>query len=275
MGIGKQSAPAAPDYTAAANATAAGNLEAAKYATQANRANQITPYGSLTWAQGTNPDGTANNQWTQSINLNDAGQKLLDQSNKTSQGLANLQDAATARVGQTMGQDIPQSYDPTQATNNASDLLNARLLPQQQRDQEMMDTKLANQGITQGSEAWKNAQGDLGRTQNDARMQAQLQGISLGQGQQAQQYAQALTNRNLPMNELNAIRTGSQVTNPTFSNYAQQATTQGPDLLGAANSQYGAANNAVNAANAGVSNAVGGLFSLGAAGIGKGGLFTR
>jgi len=275
MGIGKQSAPAAPDYTGAANATAAGNLEAAKYATQANRANQITPYGSLTWAQGTNPDGTANNQWTQSINLNDAGQKLLDQSNKTSQGLANLQDAATARVGQTMGQDIPQSYDPTQATNNASDLLNARLLPQQQRDQEMLDTKLANQGITQGSEAWKNAQGDLGRTQNDARMQAQLQGISLGQGQQAQQYAQALTNRNLPMNELNAIRTGSQVTNPTFSNYAQQATTQGPDLLGAANSQYGAANNAVNAANAGVSNAVGGLFSLGAAGIGKGGLFTR
>jgi len=275
MGIGKQSAPAAPDYTSAANATAAGNLQAAQYATQANRANQITPYGSLTWAQGTNPDGTPNNQWTQSINLNDVGQRLLDQSNKTSEGLASLQDAATARVGQTMGQDIPQSYDPTQATNNASDLLNARLLPQQQRDQEMLDTKLANQGITQGSEAWKNAQGDLGRTQNDARMQAQLQGISLGQGQQAQQYAQALTNRNLPMNELNAIRTGSQVTNPTFSNYAQQATTQGADLLGAANSQYSAANNAVNAANAGVSNAMGGLFGLGAAAIGNGGIFGK
>ncbi|MDE3021921.1 MAG: hypothetical protein KGI54_08685 [Pseudomonadota bacterium] len=275
MGIGKQSAPAAPDYASAANATAAGNLEAAKYATKANRANQITPYGSLTWVQGKDANGKDNNEWTQSINLNDVGQRLLDQSNRTSEGLAGLQDAATARVGQTMGHDIPGSYDPTQATNNAADLLNARLLPQQQRDQEMMDTKLANQGITQGSEAWKNAQADLGRTQNDARMQAQLQGINLGQAQQAQQYAQALTNRNLPMNELNAIRTGSQVTNPTFSNYAQQATTQGADLLGAANSQYGAANNAANAANAGIGNTMSGLFGIGAAGLGNNGFITN
>jgi len=45
-------APPAPDYTAAAQATAAGNLEAAKYTTQANRVNQITPYGNLTYTQG-------------------------------------------------------------------------------------------------------------------------------------------------------------------------------------------------------------------------------
>jgi hypothetical protein len=49
---GKSSAPPAPDYTAAANATAAGNLEAAKYTTQANRVNQVTPYGNLTYSQG-------------------------------------------------------------------------------------------------------------------------------------------------------------------------------------------------------------------------------
>ena len=48
---GKSSAPPAPDYTAAANATAAGNLEAAKYTTQANRVNQVTPYGNLTYTQ--------------------------------------------------------------------------------------------------------------------------------------------------------------------------------------------------------------------------------
>jgi len=256
MSIGKQSAPATPDYSGAASATAAGNLEAAKYATQANRANQYTPYGSLTWAN----DG--NNNWTQSINLNDTGQKLLDQSNKTSMGLAGLQDSATARVADQMGQALPDSYDPTKATNNAADLINARLLPQQQRDQASMDTKLANQGITQGSEAWKNAQDDLGRTQNDARSQAQLQGITLGQNQQAQQYAQALTNRNLPMNELNAIRTGSQVTNPTFGSYAQQGTTQGADQLGAATSTFNGNLAGVNANNANVSNTANGLFKL-------------
>jgi len=264
MSIGKQSAPATPDYSGAASATAAGNLEAAKYATQANRANQYTPYGSLTWAN----DG--NNNWTQSINLNDTGQKLLDQSNKTSMGLAGLQDSATARVADQMGQALPDSYDPTKATNNAADLINARLLPQQQRDQASMDTKLANQGITQGSEAWKNAQDDLGRTQNDARSQAQLQGITLGQNQQAQQYAQALTNRNLPMNELNAIRTGSQVTNPTFGSYAQQGTTQGADQLGAATAGYNSALGATNANNASTSSFTNGLFSLGGSALAGG-----
>ena len=49
---GKDSPPPPPDYTAAANATAAGNLEAAKYTTQANRVNQVTPYGNLTYSQG-------------------------------------------------------------------------------------------------------------------------------------------------------------------------------------------------------------------------------
>lgn len=47
---GKAKAPPAPDYTAAANATAAGNLETAKYTTAANRVNQVTPYGNLTYS---------------------------------------------------------------------------------------------------------------------------------------------------------------------------------------------------------------------------------
>jgi hypothetical protein len=62
---------------------------------------------------------------------------------------------------------------------------------------------------------------------------------------QTMQLATAL--RNQPLNELNAIRTGSQVTNPSFENVAQQANTQGPDLLGAANAQYGASADQYNA----------------------------
>lgn len=49
---GKSDPPPPPDYAAAANATAAGNLETAKYTTQANRVNQITPYGNLIYTQG-------------------------------------------------------------------------------------------------------------------------------------------------------------------------------------------------------------------------------
>src|SRR5699024_10522515 len=46
---GKGDAPSTPDYEAAARATAEGNLDLAKYTTEANRINQYTPWGSLTY----------------------------------------------------------------------------------------------------------------------------------------------------------------------------------------------------------------------------------
>ena len=56
LGLGPApSAPAAPDYSGAAQATAAGNVDAARIATKANRVNQVTPYGSLTYTQNTAP----------------------------------------------------------------------------------------------------------------------------------------------------------------------------------------------------------------------------
>lgn len=45
------SAPATPDYTALAKEQAKGNLELAQYTTQANRVNQVTPYGNITYSQ--------------------------------------------------------------------------------------------------------------------------------------------------------------------------------------------------------------------------------
>lgn len=258
-------APPPPDYAGAAKETAASNLAAAQQATKANRVNTYTPYGSQTYTQSaTDPDS-----WTSNVALSSAGQSLLDQQNKTSQGLGNLQDAATQRVGATMGSAMPSAYDPTQATNNASQLINARLAPQQALDRNALNAQLANQGITQGSEAYTNAQAQLGRTQNDASQQAQLQGINLGQQQQAQQYGQQVANRNMPINELNSLRTGAQVTNPTFSTAPQQATTGGADMMAAANgaNQYnmGLYNSQVSSNNS-LMGAVGGL---GAAALGN------
>lgn len=47
---GGGSTPKQPDYKGAAEATAQGNIQQAREAAQANRVNQITPYGSLTWS---------------------------------------------------------------------------------------------------------------------------------------------------------------------------------------------------------------------------------
>lgn len=346
-GGGKGDAPDAPDYAAAARETAAGNLAAAKYATQANRPTQITPWGTSTWTndrtfnqagydaalaaynqalanqranadnsggglQGNWSEGALNNvgsssggsnglfkgstpvapnandfwsggdNWTQTITLSPEMQALLDQQNKLQMGLFDAQNAAADRVNATMGQGFDMSqlpsagavYDPTLNTNNAAELLMQRMNPDLDRQQEALRAQLANQGITQGSAAYNTAMGQFGQQRNDALTQAQLQGIGLGMQQQGLQFNQSQQGRqqtmaeqsylrSLPLNELNALRTGNQVSMPQFPGFAQQATTGGADMLGAAQNTYNAQLGAYNAQQAQQSGMMGGLLGLG------------
>ena len=71
--FGKDEAPPPPDYAAAARETAQGNLDMARAATAANRVNQITPYGSLTYKQ-TGTDQYGNPTWTSTQELAPAQQ---------------------------------------------------------------------------------------------------------------------------------------------------------------------------------------------------------
>ncbi|CAB3957284.1 hypothetical protein LMG7053_05242 [Achromobacter ruhlandii] len=354
MGKGSSSTPEVPDYVAAAKATSQGNLDLAKYATQANRVNQITPWGSLTWSNGrtfnqsaydqamdawrsqggtnsavgrdTSPYGyqqagmhngtglsyvdwarqqqqTAGagaggmpnpqdyysgdgDNWTQTVSLSPQMQALFDQNMKLQQGLFGAQDAALGRVNRNMASDLDTSgmqalgsvYDPTQATNTATEAILSRLNPELDRQYESLRTQLANQGITQGSAAYNNALNSFGQQRNDAVTQAGLQGITLGMQQQGQTFSQSAAKRaqqmqeaaylrNLPLNELNALRSGSQVQMPEFPGYSQQATTSGPDYTGAAQNTYQSQLGASNAQAAGNSNMMSGLFGLGQLGM--------
>jgi hypothetical protein len=76
-----------------------------------------------------------------------------------------------------------------------------------------------------------------------------------------------MTNYNMPLNTLSALRSGSQVQNPTFVNSAQQANTAGADILGAAQMGYNAQMGDFNAKNAAQANFNSGLMGLGGAGI--------
>jgi hypothetical protein len=83
------SAPAAPNYTAAAQQTAQGNLDAARQATAANRVNQVTPYGNLNYAiTGSDPYG--NPTWTATQTLSPDQQELYNMDIATSKGLGQL-----------------------------------------------------------------------------------------------------------------------------------------------------------------------------------------
>ena len=89
------SAPPAPDYVGAANATAAGNKEAAIAAQEGNMINQYTPQGSVTYTQrGTSSAGTP--LWSQTVSLSPDQQAAY---NKDVAMNAQLQDVGMRGVG--------------------------------------------------------------------------------------------------------------------------------------------------------------------------------
>jgi len=264
-------APAAPDYSAAAQATASGNLDAARAATAANRVNQVTPYGRLDYSV-TGQDPYGNPTWTATQTLSPEQQQLLDYQNQTSMGLGRLAGQGLGYVENMLNTPFNTAALPSTGFNPSQTYQEAymqRLQPQIQQTREALQQQLANKGIDIGSTAYDRAMQNQAQRENDLLAAATTQGF--GVGQQARQ--QALTEqaylRNEPLNTLSAVRTGSQVTGPQFVNSAQQATTAGPDLLGAAGMQYNAQMGDFNAQQAAQQNFNQGLMGLGSAGIAK------
>lgn len=346
------SAPSAPNYEKLADKQAQAQLDLLNKQTQANRPNQYTPWGSVTWSndrqfnqeaydaamaaynQGlaggaggrgepigytTVYDGSGNDQdsgrsvpvyadgsiggrgsggsaggvaipnrddfytggdqWSQTVTLSPEQQALFDQYNKLQQGMFGSQDAALGRVQDMYANGFnpttPQIYDPNLATNNATELLMQRLNPQLDQQYDQLQARLANQGITMGSEAWRNANTQFDQGRNDAYNQASLAGIGLGmqqQGMMNQQQQQAFHNeaylRQLPLQELQALMGGTQVSMPQTPGFAQSGLGQATDYVGAANMNYNAALNQYNASQANQSGLMGGIGSLVGAGIG-------
>lgn len=165
--------------------------------------------------------------------------------------LTNIQDpnrvnAAPIQAGQTAQQAIMNRLDPTFVT---------------QEDQ--LRTRLMNQGVRAGSEAWDNEFRNFERARNDAYSQAALQGIDLDF--RARQ--QSLAEQGMPLNAIQSFLSGQQVQSPNFMPAGQAQAAQAPDILGAAQSQYAGALNAYNAQQAQQGNFMSGLFGLGGAAL--------
>jgi len=313
--MGKQSPPPAPDYTGAAQATAAGNLEAAKYATAANRVNQYGPSGSLVYTKNTAPAVGSFNQagydsamrawnsvdpnrplyvgqqprgaqptreqfttttpgedtWSATQSYSPEQQALYDQQNRLSKQYGGLAEQGVNYAKGIMGNPTIDESKLAQMPQNAGmstmQAMMQRMAPQQERERAGMDTQLANQGIMQGSEAWKNAKEQQSQRFNDQLNQAALAGINVDMQARNQGIANQRDIMNQPLNMINALRTGSQMTNQNYVNPAQQATTAGPDYSGAMQGMYNAQMGNVNAANAGTAGIWQGGVALGAAAL--------
>lgn len=226
-------------YLDAAVATQQGNYAGAQQATAANRINQNTPYGSLSYTQSTDANG--NPVWSANQQLSQPLQNLTESS------LSGLQ---ASQANPMYGINPGQSY---------SEAIMQRLQPQMAQQAEVQKSNLANQGIVPGTVAYDNAMRTFNQQQNDLTTSAQIQGMNTGlQAQQVQnQTAAGIKN----------------LANPGYVNPYSQAAVSGPDYLGAYTTQNAAAIAAQNAANAKTANTQSGLYGLGNALIqGSGGL---
>jgi hypothetical protein len=252
MGKSSPKAPAAPDPVKTAQAQTATNKETAIANAQLGMVNQNTPYGKLTYTQrGTTAEGIP--QYESNIELSPDQQRLLAMSQQGDLGTAQLGLDQLGRISNAVS--TPFSYagmpsygeaDQNAASARAEEALMSRMNPQFQRDEEAMRTRLINQGIGQGSQAYQREMETFNQAKNDARQQAILGGQQYGasdlasalqrRNQGIQEYT---TQRNAPLNEYSALTSGTQIQNPNFSfGGGQQGNMQPVNTAALAQNQY-------------------------------------
>ena len=199
-------APPAPDYTGAAEATGAASEKVATQQTYANRPNQYSPFGATTWQPGQTIDpgtGQPVTSWDQISQLNPQAQAALDSQLALTRGKSDLAQNFMGRVAQDYSQpydwsnlpgmsQAPQAYamqgqlDPTTQSTNEAAFADQRnqytqaamdyMRPEFNFQEEQVRTRLANQGLTPGSEAYNR---ELGRL-HDAQSAQQWNAVKAG-----------------------------------------------------------------------------------------------
>lgn len=167
--------------------------------------------------------------------------------------LPGMQQRVASRLGQASAFDDPNYRDNIQKAMLSRMDFGA--------DEESLRTRLANQGLTEGSEAWGREMDQFGQQKNDARMQA-----FLGSGEEMNNLL-GMENqmRMAPINEINAVTQSMQGMAPQFqqmqSNY---------NLTNPVAAKYSEDLDKYNAKQARNNQIIGGLFQLGGAALGAG-----
>lgn len=225
------------------------NKQTAVTQTQLNSTNQVTPYGNLTYKQiGTWDDGTPRFEATQTLSPDQ--QQLLDLSTATQKNLGQIGVDQSSRIGNLLN--TPFSLDASRG-KAISDIQKTFLDPQWGENQSSLETKLLNQGVRPGTEAYDKAMRDFSTNRQRAYDQMFLDSYDKGTNS-------ALTERNQPINEISALLSGSQVSQPNFTQ-TPQSNVAPVDYTGLVNNQYNAQLSQNNAM-------MGGIFGLASAPLG-------
>lgn len=256
--MGKPKAPKAPDPKETAAAQAAANRSTAITQQNLNMVNQYNPWGSVVYDQtGTRKHfDEMSGKWvetptyTQTTNLSPEQQAIFDQSQAAELNLAGLASEQSAKLKEYLG--TPFEFTNRDAETWAYDLASPRILQQQAQNEEQIRSVLANKGLREGSAAWNSEMQRMTNANSDQLNQLALTGRS-------QAFSEALAQRNQPINEITALLSGSQVSNPAqMGAPSPQANVGGVDYTGLVNQKY-------QADMQNYQNKMGGLFGMGSA----------
>lgn len=257
---GKNKKPEQPDYLGAAKTQAGGSIGTAVANAMMGQNNVNSPLGSQTWNQ--IGSSTINIPGVGDVSIPRFQQdiKLSPEQQALYQGQTGLQQNLLGQAGQNLSQ--PMDNSAQAIADKAYGAMTARLDPQWAQREEAQKTQLANQGLAPGGEAYTNAMRDFNNARTDAYQQANLGAIQTMP--QTYQISQGL--RDLPLNELMALRSGTPVSMPQFQQ-GSPGTAQGPNTL-AATAQQGSWQQAMyNAMMQQQNSQTQGLMGLGAAGL--------
>lgn len=261
-----QAGPAPLSYSAwlAQNPNSPSKGYYSEYLPGAQKAATGTPSKAPTLDQFITSQG-GNPSVTQNITLSPEQQQLYDLSTSQSIDLSKLASMLQGSVGNSLQQPTPGDADFNAQSQKAQDAYyqnQTRMLdPQWTQNQEQLDAKLANQGITMGSEAYNNEQGNFARQKQSAYDTAQNNAILQGPQNAQQLFSLSSAARELPLNEFNALRSQSQVSMPQFGG-VNTANAAGTDVAGINNQAYQAQLGAYNAQLGASNSATSGLFGL-------------
>jgi hypothetical protein len=237
----------APNVVGAAAEQGEQALQLNREQTAANRPDQYNPWGSSTWQQSSviNPaTGRPETRWTQTEKLAEPLQQSLDSQMRIGAGRAGLAEGAMARAWgdysdpmnfDQFGDPEAFNYDPTAGRQHAEDAAYQRqvnrldpMFASQQRD---LETKLRNQGLAPGDQAYDAAMKNFGMTRNDAYEQARLGSSAEGRTEAGQLFSQA-TQQNQIANALRTQRINEALGKRGFNLSEVERLLQGQQISG-------------------------------------------
>ena len=298
--MSKPKAPTPPDPTATIAAQTQSNLETAKAGNEMNRVNQYGPTGSITYD---NPTG---NVWNQTTTESANQRQLREGQEGLGIGLNNLAGSQISKVSDILGTNFnPRRFNSSEVTGGAFDpnkaagadiedsvykLATDRLGKQFDRSEESLRTRLANQGVNAGTDAFGAEMESFNEGRGNAYSEAQLmargqaeasraarigeqlgarqQNLAEGEADYSRNYSADLAARQTPLNEISAIMSGTPLQGFNPASYSTQGVSN-TDVAGI--TQGGFNNQQQNyQQQMGARNAMlGGLFGLGGAALGN------